>query len=208
MDYELARRLRSQGIDDPRVLRAVVSLSRADFVPDAHRVEAFEDRPLSIGFGQTISQPYIVGFMSQALELKGDERVLEIGTGSAWQAAILGRLAREVWTIERVPELAERARASLRNAGLTNVTVRQGDGFAGWSEHAPYDAILLTAAPPRMPERLLEQLAPGGRLVGPIGPVEGNQELIRVRRSLDGELSTERLIDVRFVPMVPDEPRA
>lgn len=208
MDYELARRLRSQGIDDPRVLRAVVSLSRADFVPDAHRVEAFEDRPLSIGFGQTISQPYIVGFMSQALELKGDERVLEIGTGSAWQAAILGRLAREVWTVERVPELAERARASLRNAGLTNVTVRQGDGFAGWSEHAPYDAILLTAAPPRMPERLLEQLAPGGRLVGPIGPVEGNQELIRVRRSLDGELSTERLIDVRFVPMVPDEPRA
>lgn len=208
MDYELARRLRSQGIDDPRVLRAVVSLSRADFVPDAHRVEAFEDRPLSIGFGQTISQPYIVGFMSQALELKGDERVLEIGTGSAWQAAILGRLAREVWTVERVPELAERARASLRNAGLTNVTVRQGDGFAGWSEHAPYDAILLTAAPPRMPERLLEQLAPGDRLVGPIGPVEGNQELIRVRRSLDGELSTERLIDVRFVPMVPDEPRA
>lgn len=198
----------AQGISDRRVLEAVASLTRAEFMPPDVKEFAAADRPLEIGFGQTISQPYIVGLMSQLLELRGTERLLEIGTGSGWQAAILSKLAREVYSIERVPDLAVSARETLARHGISNVQVRQGDGFAGWEEAGPFDAILLTAAPLRMPERLVHQLAPGGRLVAPIGPLHGIQELVRIRKSETGELSTERILDVKFVPMLPDEPRA
>jgi protein-L-isoaspartate(D-aspartate) O-methyltransferase len=161
-------------------------------------VHAYEDRPLPIGHDQTISQPFVVAYMTEQLELRGDERVLEIGTGSGYQAAVLALLVREVYSIELVKELGERARADLARLGYANVHVRVGDGYRGWPELAPFDAIIVTAAPGHVPQPLVDQLALGGRLVLPVGGFD--QELLRVKRDASG-LHREHLIGVRFVPM-------
>ncbi len=189
----------ARGIKDTRVLAALRDTPRHEFVPEALRDQAYQDHPLPIGFGQTISQPYIVALMSEVLELGGDEIVLEIGTGSGYQAAVLGRLAKEVYTIEIVPELGERAERDLARLGFLNVHVRVGDGYQGWPEHAPFDAIIVTAAPQQVPQPLVDQLAVGGRMVLPVG--RWNQELVLLRRTSKG-IEREKLIDVRFVPMV------
>lgn len=189
----------ARGIKDTRVLAALRDTPRHEFVPEALRDQAYQDHPLPIGFRQTISQPYIVALMSEVLELSGDEIVLEIGTGSGYQAAVLGRLAKEVYTIEIVPELGERAERDLARLGFLNVHVHVGDGYQGWPEHAPFDAIIVTAAPQQVPQPLVDQLAVGGRMVLPVG--RWNQELVLLRRTSKG-IEREKLIDVRFVPMV------
>jgi protein-L-isoaspartate(D-aspartate) O-methyltransferase len=188
----------SRGVEDPRVLAALARVPRHELVPAEFRDQAYEDRPLAIGRGQTISQPFVVAYMTEQLRLRGEERVLEVGTGSGYQAAVLAELAREVYTIEIVEELAERARQDLERLGYRNVHVRVGDGYRGWPEQAPFDAIIVTAAPDHVPQPLVEQLAVGGRLVLPVGSVD--QELLRIERDATG-IRTERLIDVRFVPM-------
>ena len=199
--HALVEQLRTRGIRDERVLGVMAEIERAQFVPFWQAHEAHWDTALPIGYSQTISQPYVVAFMSEALALKGTERVLEIGTGSGYQAAVLAALCQEVYSVEIVPELAARSRALLKEKlGLANVHLREGDGHRGWPEAAPFDAILLTAAPERLPESLLEQLADGGRLVAPVGPAHGDQDVIRViKRGEDVEV--ERLLPVRFVPM-------
>ena len=189
--------LRGRGVTDPRVLEVMSELAREDFVPAPLRRAAYEDSALAIGYGQTISQPLIVATMSQLLELRGHERILEIGTGSGYQAAVLGRLAREVVTVEMVPELAEAAQARLARLGLTNVRVAVGDGWEGWPAAAPYDGILVAAAAPSIPPALVGQLAPGGRLVIPVGP-EGGDQVLKVVR---GDGSSQDLFGVRFVPL-------
>jgi len=188
----------ARGVRDPRVLAALSRVPRHELVPEAVRAHAYEDRPLPIGFDQTISQPYVVAYMTEQLQLSGDERVLEIGTGSGYQAAVLAELAREVFSIEIVAPLGERARADLARLGYRNVQVRVGDGYRGWPEQAPFDAIIVTAAPGHVPQPLIDQLAVGGRLVVPVGGVY--QELLLLSRDADG-IHEERLIDVRFVPM-------
>ncbi len=192
--------LRAQGIRDERVLAAMRSVPRDAFVRPALRHHAWEDAPLPIGEGQTISQPYIVALMSEALELRGDERVLEIGTGSGYQTAILSQLCQEVWSVEILGGLLSRARTVLDSLGIANVHLRQSDGARGWPEAAPFDGILCAAAPLAIPEPLVAQLRGGGTLVLPVGPAHA-QELVRVRRVVDGELQVERLTPVRFVPM-------
>ncbi len=188
----------ARGIEDLRVLAAMARVPRHELVPAEQRDHAYEDRPLPIGFDQTISQPYVVAYMTQQLQLRGDERVLEIGTGSGYQAAVLGELAREVYSIEIVSELGERAKTDLARLGHANVHVRVGDGYRGWPEHAPFDAIIVTAAPGHVPQPLVDQLAVGGRLILPVGDFE--QSLLRIERRADG-LHQETLIGVRFVPM-------
>jgi protein-L-isoaspartate(D-aspartate) O-methyltransferase len=188
----------ARGVKDERVLAALTRVPRHELVPAELRESAYEDRPLPIGLGQTISQPYVVAYMTEVLRLTGSERVLEVGTGSGYQAAVLAELAKEVYTIEIVPELAERARADLARLGYRNVQVRLGDGYRGWPEHAPFDAIIVTAAPGHVPQPLVDQLAVGGRMVLPVGSWE--QELLLVERDAQG-VHRERLIDVRFVPM-------
>ncbi len=190
----------ARGIRDPRVLEAMRTVPRHLFVRAEDQEWAYADGPLSIGFGQTISQPYIVARMTELLNLKGDEKVLEVGTGSGYQAAILGHLAREVHTVERIPELVEIARERLAKMGLTNVHVHHGDGTLGWPEAAPYDAILVTAAAPEVPKPLLEQLAEGGRLVAPVGS-RGLQYLERWTR-IGNEYKRERFEPVAFVPLI------
>jgi len=196
----VAEQLRARGIRDERVLAALERVPRSAFVLPEDRAQAHDDGPLAIGHGQTISQPFIVGLMSAALELGGGERVLEIGTGCGYQTAVLSALAREVYSLELLPELHRRAAATLRSLGLANVHLRQGDGHRGWPEAAPFDAILVSAAPARIPPALLAQLAPGGRLVLPLGEPERDQELVRVRLTPAGPRE-ERLLPVRFVPM-------
>ncbi len=202
-DELLARDLAERGISDPRVLAAIAALSRAEFVPETAWGEATANYPLPIGHGQTISQPYVVAFMSQALGLKGAERVLEIGTGSGYQTAVLAQLAAEVYSIEILSPLAEQAAERL--SSYPNVHLRQGDGHFGWREASPFDAILLTAAPPRLPDELIAQLSRDGRLVAPVGG-DDTQELVRLTRSAQGELEVERLLGVRFVPMTRQMP--
>ncbi|MBN1934236.1 MAG: protein-L-isoaspartate(D-aspartate) O-methyltransferase [Anaerolineae bacterium] len=190
----------ARGIRDTRVLAAMRAVPRHCFVP-AHAIHtAYRDSPQPIGMGQTISQPYIVAVMSELLRLTGSERVLEIGTGSGYQAAILGQLAAAVITVERFASLAKEASAVLAELGYDNVQVKVGDGTLGWPDGAPYDAIIVTAAAPDVPEPLKAQLAEGGRLVAPIGP-RWSQELVRVWRRGD-ELRTEQLIGVSFVPLI------
>jgi protein-L-isoaspartate(D-aspartate) O-methyltransferase len=188
----------ARGVRDPRVLAAMRKVPRHELVPESERDRAYDDRPLPIGESQTISQPYVVAAMTEALALKGDERVLEVGTGSGYQAAVLAELCQQVYSIEIVPALAERARKDLARLGYANVEVRQGDGWRGWPEHAPYDAIVVTAAPPEVPPELIEQLAVGGRLVIPVGRFEQQLELLR--KTPEG-ISREVLFGVRFVPM-------
>lgn len=197
--------LRGQGITDPRVLAAMRKVPRHAFVPADQQANAYADRPLPIGFGQTISQPYIVAFMTEALALAPTDVVLEIGTGSGYQAAILGEIAREVYTIELLPELAERARRTLEAQGYRNVHVRAGDGYQGWPEHAPFPKVIVTAAPEEVPAALVDQLAVGGTLVVPVGPPGGVQEL-RVMKKTERGIVTERSLPVRFVPMVKKPP--
>jgi protein-L-isoaspartate(D-aspartate) O-methyltransferase len=201
----LVRRLIGQGIRDPRVLAAFARVPRRFFVPDESQEQAEGDHPLEIGYGQTISQPYIVGAMTEALQLEGRERVLEVGTGSGYQTAILCELlplTATVRTIEIVPELSARAARTLRELGYENVEFRVGDGALGWPEAAPFDAILVAAAPEQVPAPLLEQLAPGGRLVIPVGASPEHQEL-QLWRKLPGTGALDRkvLMHVRFVPL-------
>jgi protein-L-isoaspartate(D-aspartate) O-methyltransferase len=197
----LLAELRRQGVRDPRVLEAIRSVPRDRFVPAVVRGEAWENAPLPIGAGQTISQPLVVARMCELLELGEDDRVLDVGTGSGWHAAILSRLAARVWSIEVVPALAEAAAERLAACGIENVTVVVGDGSRGLPERGPFDAInVAAAAGRRVPQPLLDQLAPGGRLVAPVE--NGDQHLVLARRSPGGELSETRLERVRFVPLV------
>jgi len=189
----------ARGVKDERVLAAMRKVPRHLFVPENLIPEAYDDTPLPIGHGQTISQPYIVALMTELLQLSGDEKVLEVGTGSGYQAAILGELAKEVYTIEIVEPLAKQAAERLRELGYTNVHVRHGDGYDGWPEQAPFDGIIVTAAPERIPKPLLDQLKPGGRLVIPVGA--WSQDLLVVSKSPDGKITRRVVIPVRFVPM-------
>ncbi len=190
--------IEARGIRDPRVLGAMRKVPRDRFVPPDVVSLAYADQPLPIGHGQTISQPYIVAYMSEALRVTPQSKVHEIGTGSGYQAAILGELAREVYTIELIPELAARARATLESLGYANVHVRTGDGYLGWPEEAPFDAIMVTAAPDHVPQPLVDQLAVGGRLVIPVGDFD--QE-IRILTRTPAGIEESRTIPVRFVPL-------
>ena len=196
------RQLRANGIRDRRVLAAMSRVPRHLFVPDTLRDSAYADGPLPIGEGQTISQPYIVAYMTEVARVGPGDRVLEVGTGSGYQAAVLAELAREVYTIELLPTLGARADSLLRALGYTNIRTRIGDGYAGWSEHAPYDAIVVTAAPDHVPPALVAQLAIGGRIVIPVGT--DDQELRILTRTGSGVVE-QRTIPVRFVPLVRPE---
>lgn len=205
-DDDAARRSRmvetqivARGVRDPRVLAAMRKVPRHLFVDPAQRAQAYEDHPLPIPGNQTISQPYIVALMTELLELQPNERVLEIGTGTGYQSTVLAELAKEVYTIEIVPELARSAAERLKELHVDNVTVREGDGYRGWPEHAPFDAIIVTAAPERIPQPLIEQLAPGGVMVIPVGGFF--QELKVFRKSADGRVTERDILPVRFVPM-------
>jgi protein-L-isoaspartate(D-aspartate) O-methyltransferase len=193
------RTIIDRGIVDPAVLSAMRAVPRHLFVPDDLVDRAYDDRPLPIGYGQTISQPYIVALMTELLELTSTDRVLEIGTGSGYQAAVLAEIVDEVYTIEIVPELANAAAQRLQTLGYDNVVAVQGDGYFGWEEHAPYDAIIVTAAPDHLPQPLVGQLKEGGYIVIPIGPVGGVQSLWRFTRAGD-EVRAESLGGVSFVP--------
>ncbi len=195
----VAEQIRARGVRDERVLAAMRRVARDRFVPPALRAEAHEDHPVAIGFGQTISQPYIVGYMTEALRLEPSHRVLEIGTGCGYQTAVLAEIAREVYSVELIPELAERARQTLAALHYANVHVRAGDGYEGWPEHAPYDRILGAAAAASVPSALIEQLADEGILVMPVGTAY--QEL-RVLQKRGETLETLATLPVRFVPMV------
>ncbi len=194
----VVEQIAARGVNDTRVLEAMRKVPRHEFVPEAYRDMAYQDSPLPIGYGQTISQPYIVAYMTEQLGVSEKDTVLEIGTGSGYQAAILAELAAQVYTIEIVPELAEMAARVLKKLGYDNVEVRVGDGYQGWPEHAPFDAIILTAAPPRVPQPLLDQLKVGGRLIAPVG--EDYQELVLIEKGKD-QYYRKNLIPVRFVPM-------
>jgi len=191
----------ARGVHDARVLDAMRKVAREEFVPEHLRDLAYADLPLPIGEGQTISQPYIVAAMAEALGLQGGENVLEIGTGSGYAAAVLAHIARDVHTIERIPALVQQARVTLRRLGYDTVDVIEGDGTVGWPGAAPYDAIVVTAEGPRVPPTLRAQLKPGGRLVMPVSEGELDQVLVRVTRSADGDKS-EKLYPVRFVPLI------
>ncbi|MEX2472836.1 MAG: protein-L-isoaspartate(D-aspartate) O-methyltransferase [Gemmatimonadota bacterium] len=201
VDRQLARR----GIRNPAVLDAMGTVPREAFVPEVSRHEAYEDRPLPIGEGQTISQPYVVALMIEALSLDADDRVLEVGAGSGYAAAVLGRIAREVYAIERHASLARAASERMGQLGYDNVRVTAGDGTLGWPEEAPFDAILVSAGGPEVPEPLLDQLAPGGRLVIPLGEPWKDQELVRLERQAGGAVARESLGHVRFVPLIGEE---
>ena len=198
----IEKQLRPRGIDDPRVLRVMAKVPREKFIAKELTASAYEDRPLPIGFGQTISQPFIVAFMTQALKPKPTDRVLEIGTGSGYQAAVLGELVAQVYTIEIVRPLAQRAAIVLNALGYKNVLVKAGDGYKGWPEHAPFDAIIVTAAPDHIPQPLIEQLKEGGRMVIPVGG-----ELVQRLNVLEkrgGEVKQIAALPVKFVPLTRD----
>jgi len=196
----VSRQIAARGVRDPLVLEAMSDVPRHLFVPAGLAGRAYEDYPLPIGEGQTISQPYIVALMTECLALRGGEKVLEIGTGSGYQAAVLGRIAGTVFTIEINTELARQAAATLERLGYANVRARAGDGFFGWPEEAPFDGIIVTAAAPVVPPALFAQLAEGGRLVIPLGDPSTFQRLTVVTKR-DGKQRVERVLDVRFVPM-------
>lgn len=197
-DWMVKAQIESRGVKDSMVLKAMRKVPRHLFVPKSYQEEAYADEPLPIGEGQTISQPYIVALMTELLGLKGGEKVLEIGTGSGYQAAILAEIANEVYSIEIICPLAERAESTLKELGYKNVTVKCGDGYQGWKEHSPFDGIIVTAAPDHIPQPLVDQLKIGGRLVIPVG--ELFQELILVTKTEKG-IKKENVIPVRFVPM-------
>lgn len=204
IDAELAATAAGTGVAcmGPALRAAMAAVPRHRFVPPAWRAHAYENRPLPIGHGQTISQPFIVALMTALLELRPHQRVLEIGTGCGYQAAVLSRLARKVVSLERVPELSDRASATLAALGLDRIVLHVADGNAGWPADAPYDAIIATAAPASLPPAWTAQLAPGGRLVAPVGAHDGEQWLERWRKDANGQVHTERLLGVRFVPLL------
>lgn len=189
---------------DARVLQAMAGVPRHEFVPQELRELAYANRPLPIGHGQTISQPYIVALMTELAELHPEDVVLEIGTGSGYQAAVLAKLVQQVYTMEIIPELGQRAETDLHRLGYANVQVHIGDGYHGWPEHAPYDAILVTAAPDEIPAPLLQQLRPGGRLVVPVGPAGETQWLKLLRKDEHGTVQQEDVLPVGFVPLTGD----
>jgi protein-L-isoaspartate(D-aspartate) O-methyltransferase len=199
------RHIAGRGITDKAVLAAMKSVHRERFVPADMAQYSYEDHPLPIGLGQTISQPFIVALMAEAAEIKPADKVLEVGTGSGYGAAVVAHLAAEVWTIERLEDLAETARHQLAAEGVDNVHVVVGDGTLGWPDEAPYDAIIVTAGAPAVPRTLREQLAQGGRLILPSGPERHGQTLLRVRRLADDKYETEDLGLVRFVPLIGEE---
>lgn len=192
--------IEQRGISDVAVLEAMRTVPRHRFVTDEYLEQAYDDHPLPIGFGQTISQPYIVALMTETLQVEAGEKVLEVGTGSGYQAAVLAEMDLEVYTVEIIPELAERASQVLQDLGYTNIAVLAADGYFGWEEHAPYDAIIVTAAPDHLPQPLANQLEEGGRLVIPIGPI-GAVQTLWLFEKIDGELEASNLGAVRFVPL-------
>jgi protein-L-isoaspartate(D-aspartate) O-methyltransferase len=198
--------LRQRGISDKAVLRAMDEVPREHFVETANADSAYADHAMPIACGQTISQPYVVAYMTEQLDVRPNHRVLEVGTGSGYQAAVLSRLAREVVSIERYRTLAETARSRLATLGYSNVEVRHGDGLAGVPEHAPYDRIIVTAAAETIPDALVTQLADGGAMILPLGPHGGVQRLVKVTKG-EGGLKQEDLIGVRFVPLLPGQAR-
>ncbi len=196
--------IQAMGVRDETVLAAMLKVPRHLFVPEAYRPLAYADSPLPIGQGQTISQPYIVAYMTEALGLSPEDRVLEVGTGSGYQAAVLAEIVREVYSIEIIPELGKRAAERLESLGYRNVNVRIGDGYLGWPERAPFDAIIVTAAADKIPEPLVAQLKDGGKLCIPVGPTGSVQSLIRLTKR-GQQVERENLLPVRFVPLVhPD----
>ncbi|MFH1965805.1 MAG: protein-L-isoaspartate(D-aspartate) O-methyltransferase [Acidobacteriota bacterium] len=197
------QQIAARGVTDERVLEAMRKVERHQFVPDQYRAFAYSDRPLPIGEGQTISQPYVVAFMTEILELQKGEKVLEIGTGSGYQAAVLAEICNNVWTIEVNQTLADRARKVLEKTGYTDVHVRAGDGYLGWKEPSPFDAIIVTCAPSDVPETLLEQLSEGGRMIIPVDSRFG-QELVLLKK-VKGELVRTEVLPVRFVPMINED---
>lgn len=196
------RQIASRGVRDPRVLEAMRTVPREAFVSEHLAESAYDDSPLPIGEEQTISQPYVVALMTEALEIRPEDTVLEIGAGSGYSAAILSRIAAKVYAVERHASLAREAEERLARLGYSNVHIQHGDGTLGWPEHAPYDAIVVAAGGPAVPPALLDQLAEGGRLVIPIGPDPRNQDLVRVRRRAEGGTVRELLGPVRFVPLI------
>ena len=198
----VAEQIAARGVSDPRVLDAMRAVPRHEFVPAANRGDAYLDSPLPIGHGQTISQPYIVALMTELARPSPKDRVLEVGTGSGYQAAVISRLVARVFSVELVDPLAQSASAVLRRLGYANVIVRSGDGYLGWPDEAPFDIILVTAAPEAVPAALVAQLKPGGRLVVPVGPVHDVQDLQVIEKDAAGRTTTRSVIPVRFVPMV------
>jgi protein-L-isoaspartate(D-aspartate) O-methyltransferase len=199
------RQIAGRGVRSQKVLEAMRKVPRERFLPQGQGVWAYDDAPLPIGDGQTISQPYIVAYMTEALALEGGEKVLEIGTGSGYAAAVLAEIAADVYTIERIEALATMASTVLDDLDYTNVHVRHGDGTLGWPEHAPFDGIVVTAGGPDVPDTLRHQLKVGGRLVIPVGKTTWYQELVRVTRVGEDEFRTEDLVPVRFVPLIGEE---
>jgi len=198
----VAGQIAARGVKDPRVLDAMRAVPRHEFVPATLREDAYGDSPLPIGHGQTISQPYIVALMTELARPSPSDRVLEVGTGSGYQAAVLSQLVARVFSIELVDPLAQSAASTLRRLGYGNVTVRSGDGYLGWPDEAPFDIIIVTAAPEEVPAALLAQLKPGGRLIVPVGRVYDVQDLQLIEKDATGRVSTRSVIPVRFVPMV------
>lgn len=205
INFEMERKhmvntqIRARGIDEQPVLDAMLKVPRHLFIPDYLINQAYRDGPLPIGYGQTISQPYIVAYMTSALKLKKTDKVLEIGTGSGYQAAVLAEIVDSVFTVEIVPELAERAEKLLKQLGYKNVWVKSGDGYFGWEEHAPYDKIIVTAAPEEVPQPLIDQLKEGGRMIIPVGGVYSYQYLVLVEKK-KGQVIEKTMLPVRFVP--------
>jgi protein-L-isoaspartate(D-aspartate) O-methyltransferase len=201
----VAEQIRVRGVTEPAVLAAMEAVPRHLFVPESERNGAYEDRPLPIGSRQTISQPYIVALMTSLLGVRPGDRILEVGTGSGYQAAVLSRLAGEVYSVEILKPLGERARRTLAELGYRNVHIRVGDGYEGWPDAAPFDGIIVTAAPPRIPDPLLRQLKVGGKLVIPVG--QTYQDLIVMTKRKDGGFDRENVLPVRFVPMTGEAQR-
>ena len=205
--YEAERRrmvvdqIESRGVGDPRVLSALREVPRHLFVPPSEKANAYEDRPLPIGYGQTISQPYIVALMTELARPEPGDRALEVGTGSGYQAAILGRLVREVYTVEIIEPLGREAGRRLDGLGFANVFVKVGDGYRGWPEAAPFDIILVTAAPEKVPPPLIDQLKPGGRMVIPVGAISDVQSLQLIQKDAAGRIESRNVLPVRFVPL-------
>ena len=194
----------ARGIKDTRVLAALRSVPRHEFLPEKLRHSSYENSPVPIGLEQTISQPYIVAFMTEQLDLQAAHTLFELGTGSGYQAAVASKLVKEVYSVEIHPELASRADSTLEELGYDNVHVRAGDGWAGWPEAAPFDRIIITAAADELPRTLLEQLRPGGKMIMPLGPENRTQYLVLVNKSATGEISLKQLMHVRFVPVTGD----
>lgn len=195
----LERQLKGRGITDPKVLQAMEKMDRTLFIPPDKIDEAYKDGPLSIGEGQTISQPYIVAYMAQVLDLKEGDKVLEVGAGCGYNAAVLSQIASHVYSVEIIRWLVDFAKSNLLKADIKNVSVRHGDGFQGWQDHAPFNAIILTAAPKEIPLPLKEQLTIGGKLLAPVG--SSIQKLVLIKREGETEFSEEELLPVKFVPM-------